>query len=350
MIFRPKHKKLLLAISITFLLGGIIFTLSNKTQPKIVAINNNKLTPPPVPEVSVFLAGDIMLSRNVGTKIFEANDNTLPFRNVADLAANADIAYANLESPFNNKGSRVTQGLVFKAEPNTVEGLKLAGLDVLATANNHAFDQGRTGITYTLDWLKQNGITPIGTGLNCHDGVVIEKENMKIGFLSYSYTAYNDGGKVPDPLVCDWTDQPQVAEDIQTLKPKVDFLFVTPHMGTEYMREPDEKNVILTHAAIDAGADMIVGHHPHWIQIHEIYKSKYIFYSLGNFVFDQMWSQDTREGLTLEVLFKNKELSKIKLMPVIIDDYCCPRFANEAETKTILQKINLTTSVVLDKN
>lgn len=299
---------------------------------------------------SLFFAGDIMLSRNVGTKIVEANDVNLPYMNVKDVIESADISFANLESPFNDQGPRVTEGLVFKAEPKTVTGLVNAGFDILSTANNHAYDQGKYGIEYTVNWLKQNGIDPLGTGTSCHDGRIEEANGIKFGYLGYSYTAHNDGGKVPDPIVCDWTNTEQVVKDIQTLKPQVDFLIVSAHMGTEYHRTPNDSDVAGAHAAIDAGADLFIGHHPHWIQTTEQYKGKYIFYSLGNFVFDQMWSQDTKEGLAVSVLLDEKNISRIKLMPVVIENFCCPRWATDDETKTILNKINLTEPVLFDKN
>jgi gamma-polyglutamate biosynthesis protein CapA len=334
-------------LSLFVVFGVLKITETHDTAPNINIFKKEE--PKPI-ETTLFFAGDIMLSRNVGTKIFEAKDTTLPFLNIVDKVKSADIAFANLESPFNDKGIRVTQGLVFKAEPNTVEGLNFADLDILDTANNHSYDQGKVGLNYTLDWLKQHGIETVGTGPDCHLGKIIEAKGMKFGFLAYSYSAFNDGGKSTDPLICDWNNRKQITKDIQTLKPQVDFVIVSSHMGTEYKREPDEANRLGAKAAIDAGADLFIGHHPHWIQTIEEYKGKYIFYSLGNFVFDQMWSQDTREGLTVEVLFKDKKLSKLTLMPVVIDNFCCPRWANEEETKTILNKINLTSQYIIPKN
>lgn len=347
-LFNSFRSAFIILVAASLFTAAALPFLHGKTEP------SKKETRPvlnkePIP-TTLFFGGDIMLSRNVGTKIFQASDPTLPFQKVADTVRIADIAFANLESPFHNKGSRVTQGLVFKAEPNTIEGLVYAGFDILSTANNHAYDQGKTGINFTIDWLKQNSITPIGTGLACHDGSIVEKNGVKFGFLAYSYTAYNDGGKVPDANVCDWNDQKQVVQDIRRIKTKADVTIVSTHMGTEYKLDPDERNVTLAQAAIDAGADLIIGHHPHWIQTTEQYKGKWIIYSLGNFVFDQMWSQETREGLTAMVTVKNKEITKIELKPVIIDNYCCPRWADETESSTIFKRLNLTTSVLVDKN
>lgn len=297
---------------------------------------------------TLFVGGDIMLSRNVGSKITAANDPRLPFAGVFEKIEQASLAFANLESPFLDQGPRVTEGMVFKAEPGWVAGL--SQFEVLQTANNHSADRGASGLLFTNQLLEENEISSVGTGENCAEGTIVEKNGIRFGFLAYSYAGYNDGGKEPNPLVCDWNDARKVAADIAMLRPRVDVLIVAPHMGAEYQRQPQQGNIEKARAAIDAGADLIIGTHPHWIQPLEQYKNGWIFYSLGNFVFDQMWSQDTREGLTALLTYKDKALSKIELAPVIIEDYCCPRWANETETKNILNRINLTSEVVLDKN
>jgi poly-gamma-glutamate capsule biosynthesis protein CapA/YwtB (metallophosphatase superfamily) len=295
-----------------------------------------------IPQTTLFFAGDIMLSRNVAAKMYTAQDFSLPFINVSEHVAKADISFANLESPFNDQGDHSVEGsLNFNADPKSIEGLNYAGFDVISTANNHSYDQEKAGINFTYKWLNDHGITPIGTTPSCHMGTIITKNNIKFGFLAYSYAAFNDGGTKRDPLVCDANDLVSVAKDIQLLKTKVDFLIVSAHLGTEYKRSPDESSVLFAHKAIDSGADLMIGHHPHWIQTTESYKGKWIFYSLGNFVFDQMWSQDTREGLTVNITFQDKLLDKVEVKPVIIENYCCPRWATLEETKSILRKIGL---------
>lgn len=303
--------------------------------------------PKPV-ETTLFFVGDIMLSRNVGAKIEESGDPELPFRRIADKLQAATVSFANLESPFLDKGPRVREGMVFKAEPEYVAGLM--GFDVLQTANNHSADRGKEGLSYTHKLLSEKGIVFVGTGDDCHAGKTVVKNGLTFGFLAYSYAGYNDGGKEANPLVCDWNDATQVETDIRSLRPKVDVLVVAPHMGIEYKRFPEPGNADRARQAIDSGADFVIGTHPHWIQTQEQYRGKWIFYSLGNFVFDQMWSQDTKEGLTVSVTYRDKELKKVEVNPVIIDNYCCPRFTEGAETDRILKKMNLTTQVLLDKN
>lgn len=307
------------------------------------------------PEITtLFFAGDIMLSRNVAGRMIKSNDYALPFRKIAELARSADIAFANLESPFNDSGNHfVERSLVFNADPKAVEGLKLAGFDILSTANNHSLDQGIKGLDLTWDVLNKNNIIPSGTKSTTQGSVlpVIEKNKILFGFLSYSYTAHNDGGKSTSPYIDDFNNLEKLKQDILGLKGhNADVVIVNMHAGVEYTREPTKQQVAFAHAAIDAGADLVVGQHPHWVQTVEKYQGKWIFYSLGNFVFDQMWSQETKEGLTLLVTFEKNEIKKIELKPVVIEDFCCPRWATEKETKNILAKINLTSTVLLPHN
>ena len=290
---------------------------------------------------TLFFGGDIMLSRKVGSQIRQNNDNSLPFNNIATAIKSHDLSFANLESPFSDTGPIPTAEFTFKAEPETIAGLKSAGFSVLSTANNHTLDQGQHGIEYTLSWLKQNNITPVGTGVDCHQGAVITKNGIRFGFLAYTYGT-NQGAVIPE--ICYTTDLTKMQKDIQTLRPQVDYLIVSAHMGVEYTRPPTKAQMDFAHTAIDAGADLMIGNHPHWIQTIEPYHGKWIFYAMGNLVFDQMWSTETTQGLTATLTFKDKTLSNIDLHPVIIENYCCPRWASETETKNILNEINLTST------
>ena len=336
------------------ILAAVIVVLVLKPKQAVGPSPIPPLTSNLPPQTSIFFAVDIMLSRNVAGSMIKSNDYTLPFIKVADTIKNADIAFANLESPFNDEGDHfVENSLVFNADPKSIEGLKLAGFDILSTANNHAFDQAQKGLDYTIDWLTAHNIIPTGTTHSKAQvqSPVIKHNDILYGFLSYSYTAYNDGGQTTSKYIKNFNDLPGLKQDILGMKGHTaDVVIVNMHAGVEYTRTPTEDQIAFAHAAIDAGADLVIGEHPHWIQTVEQYKGKWIFYSLGNFVFDQMWSIDTREGLTLLVTYQENEIKKIELKPVIIDDYCCPRFANPEESLAILKKIDLTNPILIDKN
>lgn len=361
--------KINVVMTMLVLTSTVIFLSQPEAEESKAPLIKNNATKPPAKTVSLFFAGDIMLSRNVADQMIKANDYSLPFRKVADIIKTADISFANLESPFNDKGNHSLAGsLVFNADPKSVEGLKYAGFDILSTANNHAFDQGQKGIDFTRELLKNNGIIPTGTQSSTPNPIlpVIEKNKINYGFLSYSYTALNDGGKSTSPYVNDLNNLEKLKQDIRALLGhNADVVIVNMHAGVEYTRNPTPAQINFAHAAIDAGADLVVGEHPHWTQTIEQYKGKWIFYSLGNFVFDQMWSQETKEGLTLLVTYQNQHIpdpknetagediigiKKIELKPVIIDDFCCPRFADSQESESILSKIGLTSPVLFNNN
>ena len=357
-------------------LGGVLFFLPNKNA---VAPTSSDLSKLPLaelqtPATTLLAVGDIMLSRNVGLKIDQTGNPDLPFEKTQDLLGSADIAFGNLECPLSDSKVPIREGLVFRCLTKYVPGLINAGFDVLSTANNHSFDQGAKNIDFTINYLKSQNILPVGTFPSAappregeREGV-IERNSIKFGFLAYSYSAFNDGKNTAHPQVATM-NLDNLKSDILNLKSRgADIVIVSMHAGIEYTRKPTKKQIDFAHAAIDAGADAVIGHHPHWIQTVEVYPppreegpgevSPYflpldgegeggvkkshkglIFYSLGNFVFDQMWSQETREGLAVKLNFKGKELKSAELVPVIIDNYCCPRLANETEKATILEKI-----------
>jgi poly-gamma-glutamate capsule biosynthesis protein CapA/YwtB (metallophosphatase superfamily) len=172
----------------------------------------------------------------------------------------------------------------------------------------------------------------------------------------------NDGGVTRNDYVARIEDHDRLKAAIEKIRGQVDFILVTMHAGIEYTRKPEQHQIDFAHAAIDDGADIVIGAHPHWIQINELYKGKYIFYSLGNFIFDQEWSRDTKEGLALRITLAKKALplpipglqnligdtgvKQIELMPVILEKYSTPRRASEEETKQIFAKIGATDAIM----
>ena len=293
-----------------------------------------------LPTTTLVAVGDIMFSRHVGTKINEAGNPNLPFLKVADILSGADITFGNLECPLSDSNVPIREGIVFRCLTQHAAGIKQAGFDALSTANNHSMDQGADNVDFTIEHLNSLAIAPVGTSKvnESSKSAVIERNGIRFGFLAYSYTAHNDGGKSTHPQIATM-DISQMNEDIADLKNKSDAIIASMHAGTEYTRKPNQGQIDFAHAAIDAGADIVIGHHPHWIQEIEIYQGKPIFYSLGNFVFDQMWSQDTREGLAVKLEFQASKLKSAELIPVVIDNYCCPRPATEKEKISILSKI-----------
>lgn len=292
-----------------------------KEEPKIEPVSN-----------ILVAVGDVMLSRHVGSKIRAKNDPKVPFLKTAEILKKADLTFCNLESPFYDKGPPVKEGMVFKAEPEYIQGLKYAGFDLVSLANNHFGDRGLAGMNFTFTHLKNNKIEYIGAGENlekAREAKILEKKGIKFAFLGYndllstitpeSYKATSNKPGV-NPLT-----EENLKKDIKKVKEKADVVIVSFHWGSEYQEKPKERQRYFGRLSIESGASLVLGHHPHVIQPYEKWGSGYIFYSLGNFVFDQMWSEKTRKGIIARIYFKGKEIEKVETIPVTIYDLHQPK-------------------------
>jgi len=334
------------AMFLLIVFNGQIMALERESEPSRLEI---KIPAEKKEEISLIFGGDIMLARTVEQKILVTGDYALPFRKIYQEFKNSDLAFANFESPFLDGGSATLNGsTVFRALPETIEGLKLAGIDAVTLANNHFGDQGKKGELYTFKHLTDSGIEYIGAGNNfteAHEPVIKEVKKLKIGFLGYGYpetmyVATADSAGIAN------MDVEQMRKDVKGLKTEADFIVVTIHAGAEYTHSPGSSQVAFSHAAIDAGADLVVGHHPHVVQSTEKYKDGYIIYSLGNLVFDQMWSEATQQGVVAKVILEGDKLKSIEFKPIHIYDYNQPDWATGDEAQKILGDMGLKSGVL----
>ena len=250
-------------------------------------------------------AGDVMFSRAVRRQIVTARDPALPFRKIAPLLSAADIAFVNLESPFSDRGLYYETGLIFHAPPEAIAGLNLAGVTLASTANNHARDCGPHGVEFTVAWLRSHGIEPLGSSeseARTHEGIVLVRHGIRFGFLGYTFDQNNGNWRDTDPRIA-MADPKALCRDIAALKTRADIVIVSMHHGIEYQPLPSRAQIAFAHAAIDAGAVLVIGHHPHVIQPEEDYHGGRIFYSLGNLVFDQYQREATQHGEIIQVSF-----------------------------------------------
>lgn len=277
-----------------------------------------------LPLVLLF-GGDVMLSRTVNAKMSAYNNYLWPFAKIAQFTAAADITVFNLESPFLKKADYQvpTGSFMFKADPKAIVGLELAGVDVLSLANNHAMNMGAQGLDDTLAILRAANIVAVGAGQNeamARQGYLLEEKGWKVAFLAYAYPDDNSVASDNRSGIATMNTD-NLRQDIARWRAQADLVIVLMHAGTEYNSKPNNQQITFAHAAIDAGADAVIGHHPHWPQSWEIYKEKPIFYSLGNLVFDQMWSKETSQGLLARLIFSDDLSGKAELQPIIISDY-----------------------------
>lgn len=281
-------------------------------------------TPTPKPEFRMIFVGDIMLSRSVGERIKKTRDYRYPFLNVADFLNNAAITVGNLEGPISDRGRDMGSKYSFRADPKVVQGLDYAGFKVLSVANNHIWDYGPDAFSDTLRHLRDAGMDYVGGGYDfeqAHGGVIKEVNGTKIAFLSYTDLLPKSASATNQPGVA-YLDMVQMAKDIGAKKREADLVVVSFHFGEEYKTTHNLKQAQIARTAIDAGASLVIGHHPHVVEDVERYKGGYIAYSLGNFVFDQNFSERTMNGLALVVNVSGGQLADIQKISIgISKDY-----------------------------
>lgn len=326
--FKAKPRKTKVGIFLLFLIAllvGIGLSISKFTiSVGSVSVGTTLATKTPqLPpkEASMLFAGDVMLSRSVGALMAEKNNYKWPFELISDFLSNADFAFVNLETPISNRGIKVGSIYSFRSDPRVIEGLTYAGVDLVSVANNHAWDYGREAFVDTLDYLSVASISYVGGGRSyeeAHAGVIKTIGNTEVGFLAYtnllpkSLSATKDGAGVAI------YDKAQMVQDVTALKAVSDIVVVSFHWGEEYQQTHNALQEQIAHDSIDAGADLIIGHHPHVVQDVGEYKGRFIVYSLGNFVFDQNFSTETMSGLVVRVRLKDNQISGLDKIPVHI--------------------------------
>lgn len=286
--------------------------------------------------------GDIMLSRVVEQKMISYKDWQYPFRKTRDILSAADLTFGNLETTI-MAGSVIQSGsFTFRTDPKAIEGLESAGFDLLSLANNHIMNFGKNGLESTLANLDEAGISHTGAGIGAekiYEPVIREIKGVKFGFLSYSYAPDQATDRKGTVYGSAYLDKEKMKMQVVELKKSEDVVVVSMHAGTEYATEPGTAQKDFARAAIDAGADLVIGHHPHVVQTFEKYNDGYIVYSLGNFVFDQMWSEETRLGAIAQITFDKDKIVKIDFMPVKIFDYAQPQILEGEQSEMILGRL-----------
>lgn len=296
---------------------------------------------------TLMLGGDVMLGRAVRDQIVKLgkNDGAWVTQNIAAEFKKADMAFVNLESPF-APGSALGYGMVFRADPKHITALTSAGIDVVSFANNHSRNQGNAGISTTIDLLAKNDIKTNGAGKTSNSAyapAIVQTKELKIAFLSYTYNERIQSNKTVPTVAA--LDIGIMKTEVKKAKAKGCFVVVSMHAGNEYTVTPNTQQKRFAHAAIDVGADLVVGHHPHWVQGIEKYRGKPIIYSLGNLVFDQPWSKETQQGAVARVTIRNKKTAKIQMLPVKIDRASQPRFMTKTGAQEVLNRISLPTGI-----
>ncbi|HEY4490283.1 MAG TPA: CapA family protein [Candidatus Paceibacterota bacterium] len=269
---------------------------------------------------TLLFVGDIMLSREIEKIVYKEQDPLYHFLRTAGLTQSTDISFANLEGSVSVRGVNQGSEYSFRTHPDLLKGLAYAGFDIVSVANNHIFDWGPLAFEDTLMYLKQNAVLPVGGGENyneAHKPVKIEKNGETFCFLAYSQFAPEYiSNKGSSPTVARLVEGDIKDDLMQSGNNGCGFITVSLHWGNEYEAHPTVDQREIAHVIIDSGANLIIGHHPHVVQDVEEYKDGVIAYSLGNFIFDQNFSPETREGLIFKVNVRGgsvESFEKIKI-------------------------------------
>lgn len=301
------------------------------------------------PVIRLLFTGDIILARCVYQQQALRDDFTFAFSTLAPMLREADLTIGSLDSPLSDAGRPIgcTPTFNLLAPARSVEGLAHAGFDVLTVAGNHAKDCGDRApscdqaLLHTISNLDRAGIATTGGGANLAEArapAVVSVRGVNFAFLGYDdiapyYHAF-DGAPGTAPL-----QEAYLTEDIAAAKAQADVVIVLPHWGVEYTATPTERQVRLARLAIEAGASLVVGNHPHWAQASESSADGVIAYALGNFVFDQDWSLQTQQGAILEATFQGARLVETRFLPVRIGEGYRPALAEGEEAAQILARI-----------
>jgi hypothetical protein len=307
--------KLLLALLASLLIGAGVFLPALASWPDVKPAN-----------ITLVMGGDTGFGRYVEVRTMANGGWRYPVEGIAPLFRQADIAYLNFEEPLTVNRVPCDTCMVLGSHPDSIAALTYAGIDVVSLANNHQGDYGAAGVMENIGHLNSAGIAHAGAGANydaAHQAAIVIVKGVRFGFLSYNEVPPVDYAADDTPGTA-WLTTEGMRRDIINVRDKVDVLVVLPHWGIEYTNQPTDFQIEMAHLAIDSGADVVVGNHPHWVQQYENYRGRPIFYALGNLVFDQMWSQETRQGMALELRFRDRVLEQALPHPYTIQDYCRP--------------------------
>ena len=276
----------------------LLVTNKNNLSPYIPYTTPYIPTPTPPPIITVGFVGDLGLGRHITSTARAKNDFSWSFAKISPWLTQNSFNVANLESPIISRCPLGPTGtFTFCGDAKFIPQLYSHNF-VLNLNNNHTLNYGSDGLAQTKTFLPD---------ISFYDNLFIKEiAGLKFGFLGYDFITYPS------------QDRPNILTTISTSRPKVDYLIVSIHWGNEYLSQPEPWRIKFAHQMIDSGADIIHGHHPHVWQGVESYHDKLIFYSFGNFIFDQSWSYETSHSQIARVSFQKGESLKYQLLPIEI--------------------------------
>ncbi len=330
-----KLKNILLIVLVLLVIIAVWATIFNPSS-SVVNVESKE-------NVSIAVTGDVMFARKMPNVL---SMDSSPFEGVSDVTSNVDLLLINFENAATTSSDALKGDVPLKCDPSYVPLAKANNLTVAALANNHAYDYGEQGMKDTIKSLKDADITPMGAGNTedeAHQCVVKEVNGRKITILNYmdseNFAEYSQevmpyaNGSNPGYSAYDSEDaQKQIAENNDS-----DMIIAYMHFGNEYSNSPNENQEKIAHELIDYGADIVLGAHPHVTQGIEMYNGKPIFYSLGNFIFDQS-NEATHTAYFVKIdLFNDTGVCTV--YPIYISNYL-PKYMSSEDGTSLLSNLS----------
>jgi len=311
---------------------------------------------PPPDETRITLVGDIMLGRSVGEAAAAAGDPAAPLRPLQRRLAAADITVGNLESTLSRAGAPRQGDDSFAAPPTVVHGLVDSGFDVLSLANNHTGDFGRTALLRTLRRVGRSPIAQVGAGRDLARAwrpVVVRRDGVRFGFVAFNAIGETPRATASSPGVASVRMQPRtgpldaadLARAVRTVRmlrrDRADVVVVLPHWGAQYTHTPVAAQRRVARALVAAGADVVVGGHPHWVQEVQRVRRGVVVHSLGNYVFDMDFMRQTQEGVVCDLVFAGARLRSVRFTPYVIGADHAPRLVRGPRARVVLRPLGV---------
>lgn len=309
------------------------------------------LTPPAA--IHLAAVGDIMLDRALGQAITQGSVD-YPFAEVADVLQAADYTTGNFESSLGDVGEPAEKHYRFQSPPVAAESVARAGIDLVSLANNHALDFGPEALLQGIDLFQAQGVAVVGAGAD--DAAAYAPHIATIGDFTVAHFGYVH---VPIEALSNfdtaswtaaagtpglaWADPERVRSDVAAVRDEVDLVVVQLHSGFEYIEEPSQPQVAAAYAAVEAGADLVIGHHAHILQGVQRYQDGVIVYGLGNFAFN---IEGPPETAVLNVWLDVNGVRQVEILPAFVQEWGQPRMAEAWETAPILERVNFLTTIL----
>lgn len=297
----------------------------------------------PSEQVSLAFVGDIMMGANVD-KLLQKHGYDYPYLHISSVLQEADITAGNMENPITDLGEPIEdKSYVFRTSPKAIPDLVKSGFDIFNLANNHTLDYGLVGLQDTIRLLREAGLYGIGAGMNqeeAYEPVIIEKNGVRVAYIGLTKVVPDVSWKADKniPGLAETYNYTRPIKAIQSANEVSDMVVVIVHWGIEGETEARIDERELAHRYIDAGADLVIGSHPHVLQAIESYKGKWIAYSLGNFIFTTNGKSGTNESAIIQASCSKLGDCELNIVPVLAE-YAQPKLMEDEAAKVIFQHL-----------